>query len=215
MNVIECDFLVIGSGLAGLTAARRLAPHGRVVVVTKRTVEESNTNYAQGGVSCVTLPEDSFDRHVADTLDAGAGLCHEDVVRAIVEDGPARMDDLRAAGLVFDTKPDGTPDLGREGGHTMRRVLHAGDITGREIERTEAGETVRSFYDPFGRVFARRRSGGFGSGAYDRLEAVYMRDKRFVWAVQWHPEYLYKKDHDASAIFEAFISSCSASKTQF
>ena len=143
MNVIECDFLVIGSGLAGLTAARRLAPHGRVVVVTKRTVEESNTNYAQGGVSCVTLPEDSFDRHVADTLDAGAGLCHEDVVRAIVEDGPARMDDLRAAGLVFDTKPDGTPDLGREGGHTMRRVLHAGDITGREIERTLVAAVAR------------------------------------------------------------------------
>ena len=89
MNVIECDFLVIGSGLAGLTAARRLAPHGRVVVVTKRTVEESNTNYAQGGVSCVTLPEDSFDRHVADTLDA-AGWTPAPPARPLAPDGAMR-----------------------------------------------------------------------------------------------------------------------------
>ncbi len=144
MNCIECDCLVVGSGLAGLSAAGRLAAGGmRTVVVTKREASESNTNYAQGGVSCVTLPEDSFDRHVADTLDAGAGLCDEAVVRAIVEAGPARMDELRAAGVSFDIGPDGRPDLGREGGHTMRRVLHAGDITGREIERALVADARR------------------------------------------------------------------------
>ncbi|MBR1609541.1 MAG: FAD-dependent oxidoreductase, partial [Kiritimatiellae bacterium] len=110
MKTVDCDFLVVGSGLAGLSAARKLAARGSVVLVTKREVSESNTNYAQGGVSCVTLPEDSFDRHVADTLDAGAGLCREDVVRAIVEDGPARMQELREAGVRFDLRPDGVPD---------------------------------------------------------------------------------------------------------
>lgn len=141
MRIASCDFLVIGSGLAGLSAAHYLAPHGKVLVVTKRNREESNTNYAQGGVCCVTLPDDSFDSHVADTLDAGAGLCHEDVVRAIVEDAPARMDDLRRMGLAFDRNPDGTPELGREGGHTKRRILHAGDITGRHIEETLVAAT--------------------------------------------------------------------------
>ncbi|MBR1837474.1 MAG: L-aspartate oxidase [Kiritimatiellae bacterium] len=143
MKTVDCDFLVVGSGLAGLSAARKLAARGSVALVTKREVSESNTNYAQGGVSCVTLPEDSFDRHVADTLDAGAGLCREDVVRAIVEDGPARMQELREAGVRFDLRPDGVPDLGREGGHTMRRILHAGDITGREIERALVADARR------------------------------------------------------------------------
>ncbi len=143
MKTLDCDYLVIGSGLAGLSAASRLAASGNVLLVTKRDAAESNTNYAQGGVSCVTLPEDSFDRHVADTLDAGAGLCDESVVRAIVEAGPARMEELRQAGVSFDTRPDGTPDLGREGGHTVRRVLHSGDITGREIERALLADARR------------------------------------------------------------------------
>ena len=136
MKILHCDYLIIGSGLAGLSAAHYLAPHGKVLVVTKREKNDCNTNFAQGGISCVTLAEDTFEKHIADTLDAGAGLCDENAVRAIVEDGPARMDDLRAMGLEFDTRPDGTPDLGREGGHTMRRILHAGDITGRHIEQT-------------------------------------------------------------------------------
>lgn len=136
MNILDCDFLIIGSGLAGLAAAHYLAPHGKVVVVTKRETQDCNTNFAQGGISCVTLADDSFEKHIADTLDAGAGLCNIEAVRAIVEDGPARMDDLRNMGLQFDQTADGSPDLGREGGHTMRRILHAGDITGRNIEKT-------------------------------------------------------------------------------
>ena len=137
MNVIECDYLVVGSGMAGLSAARKLAPHGKVIVVTKRQRWESNTNYAQGGIACVTLENDSFEMHVADTIDAGAGLCDEDVVRKIVSAAPARMDELRSIGMEFTESDDnpGEPDLGREGGHSMRRILHAGDITGRHVQQ--------------------------------------------------------------------------------
>ena len=99
MRIVETDYLVIGSGMAGLSAARELAPHGKVLVVTKREKWESNTNYAQGGIACVTLEGDTFEMHVADTLVAGAGLCDEDVVRRIVSDAPARMDELRRIGL--------------------------------------------------------------------------------------------------------------------
>ena len=136
MRVIECDYLVVGSGMAGLSAARHLAPHGKVLIVTKREKWESNTNYAQGGIACVTLEADTFEMHVADTLDAGAGLCDEDVVRSIVSDAPARMDELRSIGMHFTEREDanGEPDLGREGGHSMRRILHAGDITGKHVE---------------------------------------------------------------------------------
>ncbi len=136
MRVIECDYLVVGSGMAGLSAAQHLAELGRVLVVTKRGREDTNTNYAQGGIACVTQEDDSFEMHVADTLVAGAGLCHEDVVRAIVTAAPARMDELRAIGMHFTEREDasGEPDLGREGGHSMRRILHAGDITGRHVQ---------------------------------------------------------------------------------
>ena len=136
MRIVETDYLVIGSGMAGLSAARELAPHGKVLVVTKREKWESNTNYAQGGIACVTLEDDTFEMHVADTLVAGAGLCDEDVVRRIVSDAPARMDELRRIGMRFTERGDasGEPDLGREGGHSMRRILHAGDITGRHVQ---------------------------------------------------------------------------------
>ena len=136
MRIVETDYLVIGSGMAGLSAARELAPHGKVLVVTKREKWESNTNYAQGGIACVTLEGDTFEMHVADTLVAGAGLCDEDVVRRIVSDAPARMDELRRIGMRFTERGDasGEPDLGREGGHSMRRILHAGDITGRHVQ---------------------------------------------------------------------------------
>ena len=87
MKVLDYDYLIIGSGLAGLSVARNLSAHGNVLVVTKRNRSESNTNYAQGGIACVTLEEDTFEMHVADTLDAGAGLCDEEVVRTIVSDG--------------------------------------------------------------------------------------------------------------------------------
>ena len=135
------DFLVLGSGIAGLTFALKVAPRGRVAIVTKKDRAESNTNYAQGGIASVTSKADSFESHVQDTLAAGAGLCNESVVRTIVEEGPARIAELIALGMKFSESDapneDGGRqlDLGREGGHSERRILHAKDVTGREIER--------------------------------------------------------------------------------
>ena len=135
------DYLILGSGIAGLTFALKMAPHGRVAIVTKKHRAESNTNYAQGGIASVTSKEDSFELHVRDTLEAGAGLCNEDVVRVIVEEGPARIAELIELGMRFSERPvPATPgevelDLGKEGGHSKRRILHAKDVTGREIER--------------------------------------------------------------------------------
>jgi L-aspartate oxidase len=133
------DFLVIGSGIAGLSFALKAAELGSVAIVTKRARAESNTAWAQGGIASVTSTEDSFELHVKDTLNAGAGLCDEGVVRRIVTDGPARIRELIEFGVAFDERelPDGSHelDLGREGGHSKRRILHARDLTGREIER--------------------------------------------------------------------------------
>jgi L-aspartate oxidase len=136
---LECDYLVIGSGIAGLSFALDVADSGRVIVVTKRDRAESNTRYAQGGIAAVLAPDDSFDAHVEDTVDAGAGLCHRDAVEATVRDGPARVRELVARGVEFTrTDPDRADsrlDLGREGGHKRRRVAHHEDLTGREIAR--------------------------------------------------------------------------------
>ena len=137
----QFDYLILGSGIAGLTFALKVAPHGRVAIVTKKDRAESNTNYAQGGIASVTSKEDSFELHVRDTLAAGAGLCKESVVRSIVEEGPARIAELIELGMKFSEREapseDGGRelDLGREGGHSKRRILHAKDVTGREIER--------------------------------------------------------------------------------
>jgi L-aspartate oxidase len=137
----QFDFLILGSGIAGLTFALKVAPRGRVAIVTKKDRSESNTNYAQGGIASVTSKEDSFDLHVRDTLLAGAGLCKENVVRTIVEEGPARIQELIELGVKFSERDapseDGGRelDLGREGGHSKRRILHAKDVTGREVER--------------------------------------------------------------------------------
>ncbi len=132
------DFLVIGSGISGLSFAIRAAKYGTVAVVTKKEAAMTNTSWAQGGIACVQSEEDSFDQHVADTLDAGAGLCPEPVVRKIVSDGPAAIQELIDWGVEFDRKKAADGDiehaLGREGGHTQRRVLHHKDTTGREIE---------------------------------------------------------------------------------
>jgi L-aspartate oxidase len=132
------DYVVLGSGIAGLTFALNVAEQGSVAIITKKNRAESNTNYAQGGIACVTSDEDTFDLHVRDTLEAGAGLCHEDVVRGIVEEGPARITELIELGMSFTERENGHHqelDLGREGGHSKRRILHAKDVTGREIER--------------------------------------------------------------------------------
>ena len=138
---IDCDYLVLGSGVAGLTFARTAAEHGRVVVVTKRATDDSATAWAQGGIAAVLGPGDSFDAHVADTLATGHGLSDPDIVRHIVEEGPDRIRDLIALGTRFsgdggkDASGEHALDLTREGGHSARRVVHAGDITGRELQR--------------------------------------------------------------------------------
>ncbi len=128
------DFLVIGSGIAGLTYALKVAHEGSVAIITKKEKAESNTNYAQGGVAAVMSKVDSFDLHVKDTLSAGVGLCHRDSVEIMVREGPDRLRDLIAIGTRFTTR-DGSLDLGREGGHTVNRIVHSSDLTGREIER--------------------------------------------------------------------------------
>ncbi len=142
----EYDFVVIGSGIAGLSFAWKAAQHGRVAVVTKRKGADSNTAWAQGGIACVTSGEDSFELHVRDTLVAGAGLCNEEVVRTIVTEGPARIQELIELGLHFDERDVSGHrelDLGREGGHSKRRVLHVQDVTGKEIERVLLRELHR------------------------------------------------------------------------
>jgi L-aspartate oxidase len=135
---IKTDILILGSGLAGLFFAIKAADMGTVAIVTKKEKIESNTNYAQGGIAAVMDETDSFENHIEDTLTAGAGLCRKDVVQFVVEEGPERIDELVKWGVEFTKKSVGDTlvyDLGREGGHSKRRVLHAEDFTGREIER--------------------------------------------------------------------------------
>jgi L-aspartate oxidase len=137
---VTCDFLVLGSGIAGLSFALDASKFGDVVLVTKRTADESNTKYAQGGIAAVLADTDTFRSHVDDTLRAGAGLCHERVVELCVKDGPARIEMLRKLGAKFDRADEPSEmhadlDLHLEGGHSARRVVHAGDATGREVER--------------------------------------------------------------------------------
>jgi L-aspartate oxidase len=135
---VESDFLVLGSGIAGLTCALECAREGRVVLVTKDRLPESSSRYAQGGIASVWSPEDSFQAHIDDTLGAGAGLCHRNVVEIVVREGPDRVRDLIALGTNFDLRSDPEDpgyDLGQEGGHSRRRILHALDATGHEIIR--------------------------------------------------------------------------------
>src|SRR5476649_1017128 len=121
----DYDVLVVGSGIAGLSFALKVAQQGRrVAILTKKDRAESNTNYAQGGIAAVTSRTDDFNSHVRDTLECGDGLCREDVVRAIVEDAPPRVQELAELGVAFTTQASGDYALGREGGHSNRRILH-------------------------------------------------------------------------------------------
>jgi L-aspartate oxidase len=129
------DFLVIGSGSAGLSYALEVAEYGTVGIITKKNSAESNTNYAQGGIASVLDQSDSFEKHVEDTLIAGAGLCNEHVVREIVKAGPAVIANLVKMGAEFTQSEAGKLHLVREGGHSHNRIVHADDMTGREIER--------------------------------------------------------------------------------
>lgn len=130
------DFLVVGSGVAGLSFALKAAQYGKVLIVTKANEDESNTKYAQGGVAVVVdKKEDSFDKHIQDTLIAGDGLCDKHIVQIVVTEGPERIDEIIEYGTHFDKTKQGIFDLAKEGGHSESRVLHYKDITGFEIER--------------------------------------------------------------------------------
>jgi L-aspartate oxidase len=133
----KSDFLVIGSGIAGLSFALKVAEYGQVAIVTKKEAMETSTNYAQGGIASVFGQSDTFDLHVQDTLEAGDGLCKKDIVEMVVEDGPERIRELMDWGVAFTQEGAGNLefDLGLEGGHSRKRIVHAGDLTGRAIEQ--------------------------------------------------------------------------------
>ena len=130
------DFLVIGSGIAGLTFALEAVKYGKVTIVTKANLEDTNTRYAQGGIAAVFSEPDNFEKHINDTLIAGGGICNEEVVRMVVQEAPDRIKDLINLGVSFDKKEDGTYDLAKEGGHTEYRILHHKDKTGESIQKT-------------------------------------------------------------------------------
>lgn len=136
----RCDFLVIGSGIAGLCFAIHASRFGKVIILTKKSQSESNTNQAQGGIACVLDPADSFESHIRDTLTAGAGLCDPEAVRLLVADAPERIAELVEWGVRFSTSPkEQNPlhlHLGREGGHSTHRIVHAKDLTGKEVEQS-------------------------------------------------------------------------------
>ena len=176
------DVLVIGSGIAGLFYALRLAEHGSVAVVTKKRAADSATNWAQGGIAAVLAGDDSFEQHVQDTLGAGAGLCREPVVRHVVERGPAMIEALLKLGAEFDSgEAKQSLDLGREGGHTRRRIVHHRDATGREIERAllarvRAHPNIELFEDHCGvDLLTARRAGLAGA---DHALGAYVLDVR-------------------------------------
>jgi L-aspartate oxidase len=133
---LETDYLVIGSGVAGLYFALEASAHGTVTIVTKRAPDDANTTWAQGGISAVLGEGDSFEKHIEDTLRVGDGLCHRDAVEKCVREGPGHILALAEKyGAEFGREPGGGFELGREGGHTARRIVHAKDATGREVER--------------------------------------------------------------------------------
>ena len=143
----HCDILVLGSGIAGLSFALKAADAGsKVIILTKRGLRDANTNYAQGGIASVLDEDDSFLSHIEDTFKAGAGLCRPGVVEAVVQEGPARIQDLLRWGVRFSKRGPGKAsafDLTREGGHSARRILHSGDLTGAEIERALSARVLR------------------------------------------------------------------------
>ncbi len=170
------DFLVLGSGVAGLSFALKVAPLGKVAVVTKKKRSESNTNYAQGGIAAVFDSADSFEKHIQDTLTAGAGLCREEIVRRIVEAGPRLIGELAGWGAQF-TSEDGRLALGREGGHSQKRVVHARDFTGRELERVlvekvREEKNIAVFEHHFAFELLQKEGRIWGAFTYDSEENV-------------------------------------------
>ena len=181
---VRGDFLVIGSGIAGLRAAISLAETGDVVMLTKADPRESNTGYAQGGIAAAMGPDDSPDLHFSDTMAAGDGLCFDDAVRVLVTDGPRYVRELIEWGVAFDRDSSGEPALGREAAHSVRRVLHARDTPGREIgrvlwQKVQSHPRVRVFDDALAMSLsiARRRVSRRGvrrsrGGGVEQVEAA-------------------------------------------
>jgi len=180
----DFDFIIIGSGIAGLSCALKAAEHGRVAIITKSDDSESNTLYAQGGVACVTSEEDSAELHVQDTLTAGAGMCDEAVVRTIVSEGPHRIRELIELGVEFEKRETEAGlefDLGREGGHSKRRILHAHDATGRAIEMalvSHAREHPRITILAHHMAVDLITTGKLGFASEDRCVGVYVLDEK-------------------------------------
>ncbi len=142
---METDFLVVGSGIAGLSLALKLAGLGHVTVVTKKGRDDTSTKLAQGGIACVLGQDDSFVLHEYDTMVAGDGLCHEDVVKTIVRQAPERIHELADLGVRFSRDEQGKGfELGREGGHSRRRIVHSGDFTGQEIEHVLVEKAIEN-----------------------------------------------------------------------
>ena len=139
----ETDFLIIGSGIAGSSLALKAAEFGKVRIIAKVELEETNTHYAQGGIASVMYHPDSFEKHIRDTIKTGHGFCDEEVVRMVVSEAPARIEDLISQGVYFDRDNEGKYDLAREGGHSERRVLHHKDKTGEEIQRVISEKVKR------------------------------------------------------------------------
>lgn len=140
----QVDFLVVGSGIAGLTFATKAAQYGQVLILTKKNKADSNTNYAQGGIAAVFNAHDSFECHINDTLKTGEGISHEEAVKIMVENGPKLVQELLEKGCRFSLNDKGAFNLGKEGGHTQRRIVHAKDFTGYEIERVLLAEAKRN-----------------------------------------------------------------------
>ena len=181
----EYDFVIVGSGIAGLSFALKVAQAGhRVAIFTKKDKAESNTNYAQGGIAAVTSAGDDLDKHVNDTLEAGDGLCDRKVVQEILRDGPDRIKDLIDLGVAFSSLEDGSLSLGKEGGHSERRVLHVKDLTGKAIEDALLANIAKQGVDLFEHFFAidlitaskARKLGVPVKGEADHVLGLYLYD---------------------------------------
>ncbi|MGN0853913.1 MAG: L-aspartate oxidase [Kiritimatiellia bacterium] len=179
MKIVDCDYFVVGSGMAGLMSALHLASYGKVVVVTKERLKDCNTNFAQGGICCVMDPADTFDKHARDTMIAGAWLGKSEVVHEICENAPQGIQDLIDCGVKFAKREDGFWDLTREGGHSARRILHAGDITGEKCESAmirkvkKTGIDIREHTIVIDLIMTRR----LGRRGTNRCVGAYVLDK--------------------------------------
>jgi L-aspartate oxidase len=208
MATTRTDYLVLGSGIAGLSFALKAAASGAsVTVLCKRGAMDSNTAYAQGGIASVLREDDSFSAHIEDTLKAGVGLCKPQVVEAVVRDGPARVSDLVRWGVRFTrTGKGGAFDLTREGGHSARRILHSSDLTGHEIQRALTARARRTpgikFYEHHhGIDLLTARGEAFGAYALDTATGevhTYLAKATILATGGWSKVYLYTTNPDVA-----------------